>query len=308
MEYGGYDAGGFGAYGENAAPEGNPAQGLNPGLDFGISAGNQLGLSAPTLSGMGINLGTGSQAGLQAPGFAANVGNAALGTYGQDPGMMPDYGFSGRALEGMASLGKASYGLQQTGYEGLQANANNRGYSMSPETQTVGLEGTQPAPNFFDTAPGKVVQTIMGFVPVLGNVFNSAVNYSKTQDPVAALLGLVPGLGGFLASTAYNASQSRDPLGFLGERAVGTGASALGGMFGGRAGAMGAGQLASGLMGNAAAEKASYGPFGNATLGNMQQASAQQSLMGQTPDSNFTVPGDGNAQTSLLLRRLATNS
>jgi len=297
-----YDDGGFGAYGENAAPSGNAM------ADFGLSAGNQLGLSAPTLSGMGINLGTGSQAGLQAPGFAANIGNAALGTYGEDPGMMPDYGFSGRALEGMASLGKAGYGLQPTGYEGLQANANSRGYNMSPVAQTVGLEGTQPAPSFFDTPAGKAIQTIMGFVPVIGNLFNSAVNYSKNQDPVQALLGLVPGMGGFLASTAYNASQSRDPLGFLGERAIGTGATALGGMFGGRAGAMGAGQLASGLMGNAAAERASYGPFGNATLGNMQQASAQQSLMGQMPDPNFAGPGNENAQASLLLRRLATNS
>jgi len=220
--------------------------------------------------------------------------------------LSPDYGFSGKALEGMANLGKGSYGLQQTGYQGLQANANSRGYNMSPTTQTVGLEGTQPAPSFFDTPAGRAIQTLMGFVPVIGNVFNSAVNYSKNQDPVQALLGLIPGMGGFLATTAYNASQSRDPLGFLGERAIGTGATALGGMLGGKAGAMGAGQLASGLMGNAAAEKASYGPFGNATLGNMQQASAQQSLMGQDP--NFTIPGDGDAQASLLLRRLATNS
>jgi len=306
MEYGGYDAGGFGAYGENAAPEGNPAQGLNPGLDFGLSAGNQLGLSAPTLAGMGINLGTGSQEGLKGQDLAPNLGVASLGTYGQDSNLSPDYGFSGKALEGMANLGKGSYGLQQTGYQGLQANANSRGYNMSPTTQTVGLEGTQPAPSFFDTPAGRAIQTLMGFVPVIGNVFNSAVNYSKNQDPVQALLGLIPGMGGFLATTAYNASQSRDPLGFLGERAIGTGATALGGMLGGKAGAMGAGQLASGLMGNAAAEKASYGPFGNATLGNMQQASAQQSLMGQDP--NFTIPGDGDAQASLLLRRLATNS
>jgi hypothetical protein len=89
---------------------------------------------------------------------------------------------------------------------------------------------------------------------------------------------------------------------------VGAGASMLGGALGGRAGAMGASQLAGGLMGNAAAERASYGPFGNATLGNMQQASAQQSLMGQMPDPNFTGPGNENAQASLLLRRLATTS
>jgi hypothetical protein len=297
-----YDDGGFGAYGENAAPSGNAM------ADFGLSAGNQLGLSAPTLSGMGINLGTGSQAGLQAPGFAANVGKTAFGTYGEDPGMMPDYVFSGKALEGMASLGKASYGLQPTGYEGLQANANTRGYNMSPTTQTVGLEGTQPTPGFFDTPAGKVVQTIAGFIPIVGNIFNSAVNFSKNQDPVQALLGLIPGVAGFAASTAYNASQSRDPLGFLGEQAVGAGANMLGGALGGRIGATGASQLAGGLMGNAAAERASYGPFGNATLGNMQQASAQQSLMGQMPDPNFTGPGNENAQASLLLRRLATNS
>ena len=100
---------------------------------------------------------------------------------------------------------------------------------------------------------------------MLGGIFNSAVNFSRTQDPISALLGLVPGVGGFLANTAYGLANSRDPLGFLGERAIGTGASMLGGMVGGRSGAIGAGQLAGGFLGSMAADRAAIGPFGSAS-------------------------------------------
>jgi len=265
-----YDSDGFGSYGENAAPEGNPAQGLSAGnFGFGMTGRDfaQLGLTAPSFADTGVNFNTSSQVGLQAPSdFAANVGN--LGSYGANYSGAADYGFNGNALQGMASLGKANEpGLQSIGYQGLQANPMGAasGYNMAPAAQSVGLQGTQPEKSFFDSSYGKALQALAGFVPVLGGIFNSAVNFSRTQDPISALLGLVPGVGGFLANTAYGLANSRDPLGFLGERAIGTGASMLGGLIGGRSGAIGAGQLAGGFLGNMAADRASIGPFGSAS-------------------------------------------
>lgn len=281
-----YEDGGFGSYAENVAPEGNAAGGLSMGAQG-------LGLSAPTLAGMGLSLDTISQLGLSGRDLAPNIGAAAFGTYGQDPSMSSDYGFSGTARSGMANLGGNSYGLQATGYEGLQANANTRGYDMSPATQSVGLTGTPPTPDFFDTGAGRALQTFAGFVPVLGNLFNIGVNFARNQDPVQALLGMIPGMPGFAASTAYGAMQSRDPMNFLGDRALGLGASMLGEAAGGPLGARGASMLAGGVMSNAAAERAAYGAFGRGSpldAGSSQQVAGQQSLTGEGSNPYLTMP------------------
>ena len=276
----------FGSYAENVAPEGDTGRGLS--MDA-----RGLGLSAPTLAGMGLNLDTISQLGLPGRDLAPNIGAAAFGTYGQDPNTSPDYGFSGTARSGMANLGGNSYGLQATGYEGLQANANTRGYDMSPATQSVGLTGTPPTPDFFDTGAGRALQTFAGFVPVLGNLFNIGVNFARNQDPVQALLGMIPGIPGFALNTAYGAMQSRDPMNFLGQQAVGMGASTLGGALGGRPGAVAASQFAGGLMNNAAAERAAYGAFGRGSpldAGSSRQAGAPQSLTGEGSNPYLTMP------------------
>jgi len=141
----------------------------------------------------------------------------------------------------------------------------------SPATDMTSFNGIMSSPF------GQIARMLVGLTP-MGAFANAGLGLIQNRDdPVKALMGLVPGWGGSLARSAYGAIQAPDPLAAFGNGLLSAGAGMLGGHLAGPVGA----KLGSTLAGQ-------FG--GPSSTGSFSPASGQQQLAAQgqeAPSGNF---------------------
>lgn len=160
---------------------------------------------------------------------------------------------------------------------------------FNPNANTEGFNGVLNSPF------GNLARAFLGMNPI-GAIVNTGISlWQNRDDPLKAALGLLPGLGGTAARTAYGAIQSPNPMAFLGNTALTQGASALGGAYGGSLGARAAGNIAGMFTGSSGPQIPGWGGGGSP---------AAPSPQGQVALQDFSRPAEGNPdQWTEMLQR-----
>jgi len=95
----------------------------------------------------------------------------------------------------------------------------------------AGTIGNYGANDFTSSPFFKGLRTLLGMTPV-GKVANLGIGAAMGESPVRAAAGMIPGIGGTLATAGYDASKSDNPAATLGNRALAYGGNMLGSTIG----------------------------------------------------------------------------
>tara|TARA_R110000868_G_scaffold401148_2_gene676474 strand:+ start:2930 stop:3547 length:618 start_codon:yes stop_codon:yes gene_type:complete len=120
---------------------------------------------------------------------------------------------------------------------GYGTNFNSAGYSSTAGTmQEITPSFMEQLMALLESPVGKIGRGLLSAMNPALTLANLGYGFATSKDSVATALGAIPGLGGLVASTAYGAIKSDDPVGFVGGRALDVGGRMLGGRLGGEIG------------------------------------------------------------------------
>jgi len=248
------------------------------GEDTGIGGSDAFG-DAPDIGTLGgtVDEADGTRAAFgQPPGALQSFSNEEVNA---DP-FNYDFEAAGFNAPGSFSLGSL------VGYQPQQGLPTTGG-AFAGNADTYGFS------DLFNSPFGQIARGLLNATPI-GGLFNAGMNlYTNRDDPAKAMLGLVPGWGGFAGRAVYGALQSPDPLGFLGQQAsrtlVGALGSQIGGALGGQLGAT-AGSTLAGMGYNALQGRpASSNQLASQDLALPSEVTGDR--WAQTLQRNFGAPG-----------------